>query len=173
MENLHIAGKTGSTFYAGELYYIQGAVHQASSDGIISSTPSTTSSYNPNNDSSATMTITKIGTGGVTSIALDITKTNNYGDNSVVKTRDSATSYSSGYNIYDSDDVKYWRYVGWEAQNQRHVTRHQTNTVINTKTSVFANVNSMLAHFNGILRYSNGRYSLAVKKKLFLQLLSM
>ena len=71
---------------------------------------------------------------------------------------------SPGYSLYDADDVKYWRYMGWESQNQREVTRHQTNAVINTANSVFDNVNSMLGHFNGILRYSNGKYSLGVKK---------
>ena len=70
---------------------------------------------------------------------------------------------SSGYSMYDCDDVKYWRYLGWEAQNQRHVTRHQTNSVIDTSKPIFDNINSMLNHFNGILRYSAGKYSLAIK----------
>ena len=83
--------------------------------------------------------------------------------NPVVKTFINEDTYNSGYSLYDCDDVKYWRYLGWEAQNQRHVTRHQTNTVLNTSTPIFENINSMLGHFNGMLRYSNGKYSLGVK----------
>ena len=70
--------------------------------------------------------------------------------------------YTSGYSLYDSDDVKYWRYVGWDSQDQRQVTRHQTNMVIQTSAPIFDNINSMLSHFNGILRHSNGKYELSV-----------
>ena len=69
----------------------------------------------------------------------------------------------SGYDLYDSDDVKYWRYIGWQEHNQREVTRHQTNSLIRTDTPLFDNVNSLLKHFNGILRYSNGKYELDVE----------
>ena len=70
---------------------------------------------------------------------------------------------STGYSLYDSDDVKYWRYLGWQSQNQREVTRHQCCPVLDANTSVFENINSLLAHFNGILRYSNGKYELDVQ----------
>ena len=70
----------------------------------------------------------------------------------------------SGYSLYDSDQVKYWRYVGWQWPDQDEVTRHQCNTVLRTENPVFDNVNSLLKHFNGILRYSNGKYNLAVEK---------
>lgn len=70
--------------------------------------------------------------------------------------------YTSGYSLYDSDDVKYWRYVGWDSQDQRHVTRHQTNMVIETSAPIFDNINNMLSHFNGILRHSNGKYELTI-----------
>ena len=50
------------------------------------------------------------------------------GDPIVKKYNATTDSTNSGYELYDADDVKYWRYLGWEAQNQRHVTRHQTNT---------------------------------------------
>ena len=89
-------------------------------------------------------------------------------DNPIVKsfTGISATKFNyekSGYSLYDSDDVKYWRYMGWQEHNQREVTRHQTNAVIRTETPLFNNVNSMLEHFNGILRYSGGKYELDVE----------
>ena len=76
----------------------------------------------------------------------------------------SATFTNSGYSLYDSDDVKYWRYIGWQSQNQEEVTRHQTNALIRTEAPVFDNVNSMLQHFNGILRYQNGKYDLKVEQ---------
>ena len=83
--------------------------------------------------------------------------------NPVVKKYVSAVSVTSGYSLYDSDDVKYWRMLGWESSNQRHVTRHQTNAVINTANSVFSNINGFLGHFNGMIRDSNGKYALAIK----------
>ena len=73
------------------------------------------------------------------------------------------TYSTSGYSLYDSDDVKYWRYMGWQSQDQREVTRHQTNATIRTETPLFQNVNAFLGHFNGILRYSNGKYELDVE----------
>ena len=67
------------------------------------------------------------------------------------------------YSLYDSDFVKYWRYVGWERNHQAEVTRHQTNFILDTSKSVFANTNALLSHFNGILSYENGKYVLSVE----------
>ena len=83
--------------------------------------------------------------------------------NPVVKSWTGGSYEKSGYSIYDSDDVKYWRYLGWQSQDQREVTRHQTNALIRTDAPVFNNVNSMLEHFNGILRYVGGKYQLDVE----------
>jgi len=83
--------------------------------------------------------------------------------NPVVKSWTGGSYEKSGYSVYDSDDVKYWRYLGWQDQHQREVTRHQTNALIRTDTPVFNNVNSMLEHFNGILRYVGGKYELDVE----------
>ena len=115
-------------------------------------------------DISVTNTLTLSKTGGG-SLVVDTNSARVFDGNPAVKKVGSSNdNMSSGYSLYDGDDVKYWRYLGWESQNQRHVTRHQTNAVINTARPVFENVNSMLGHFNGILRYSNGKYELAVKK---------
>ena len=73
--------------------------------------------------------------------------------------------FVSGYSLYDSDDVKYWKYLGWESWDQRWATRHQMNVVIDTSQKLFDNVNSLLQQFNGILRYSNGKYFLDLKVK--------
>ena len=73
--------------------------------------------------------------------------------------------FVSGYSLYDSDDIKYWKYLGWESWDQRWATRHQFNAVIDTSQKLFDNVNSLLQQFNGILRYSNGKYFLDLKVK--------
>jgi hypothetical protein len=64
----------------------------------------------------------------------------------------------AGYSIYDSDDIDYWRLCGWDGHDQRYVTRYQTNIQIDTSVPLFDNVNGMLEHFNGILRYTSGQY---------------
>lgn len=71
----------------------------------------------------------------------------------------------TGYSLYDCDNVKYWKYLGWEDQSQDYVTRHQTNMYIDTSKSSLEITNDMLQHFNGMLRYSNGQYSLSVKAR--------
>jgi hypothetical protein len=70
---------------------------------------------------------------------------------------------SSGYSLYDSDGIEYWRYVGWESKDQRWVTRHQGNITLDTSQPVFDNTNSLLALFGGILRFNGGQYFLEVK----------
>ena len=71
----------------------------------------------------------------------------------------------SGYSLYDCDEVRYWKYLGWESWEQRWVTRHQLNPVIDTSQKLFDNVNTLLQQFNGILRYSNGKYFLDMRVK--------
>ena len=86
-----------------------------------------------------------------------------YEGNPVIKQSGNTGFTDNGYSLYDSDDVKYWRYLGWQSQNQREVTRHQACPILDTNTSVFENLNSLLAHFNGILRYSSGKYELDIQ----------
>jgi hypothetical protein len=71
----------------------------------------------------------------------------------------------SGYSLYDSDEIRYWKYLGWESWEQRWVTRHQLNPIIDTSRKLFENVNTLLQQFNGILRYSNGKYYLDMRVK--------
>jgi hypothetical protein len=153
-------------FYPGELYYKDGKLHKhAGSAGLVT--------YNASTNLSGVIQFTKVSSGsGTSTLNIDANILGSgYGvrftsdGDPLVKTYKSAASYTSGYSLYDADDVKYWRYLGWDSQNQRHVTRHQTNTTLDTSKSVFSNINSMLNHFNGILRYSNGKYSLDVKRK--------
>ena len=149
------------------VYHKVGAVnkiYKVISAGVISE---------PSGGNATTFPITKVGTS--TTVQAHGADANGISeslsgekDNPIVKsfTGISATKFNyekSGYSLYDSDDVKYWRYMGWQEHNQREVTRHQTNAVIRTETPLFNNVNSMLEHFNGILRYSGGKYELDVE----------
>ena len=104
---------------------------------------------------------------GQSNLTVDCTPTQTSGDgNPVVKAVDAAGGFSaSGYSLYDSDNVKYWKYLGWDSRAQRNVTRHQLNQTIDTSNTVFENINTMLKQFNGILRYSNGSYQLKIKSK--------
>jgi hypothetical protein len=70
----------------------------------------------------------------------------------------------SGYSLYDSDGIDYWRYIGWDGHEQRYVTRHQGNLIVDTSVPLFDNINNLLEHFGGILRYSAGKYSLTIEE---------
>lgn len=88
------------------------------------------------------------------------------------KTGDTSTTLTTFYkkyiekhSLYSADFVKYWRWLGWAHDNQRWVTRHQMNSVIETTSPLFENTNSMLEHYNGILSYSNGKYELEIEAR--------
>lgn len=66
----------------------------------------------------------------------------------------------SGYSVYDCDDINYWKMSGWDEHSQRYATKNQCNIVIDTSAPLFDNINGMLEHFNGILRYTAGEYYL-------------
>ncbi len=70
----------------------------------------------------------------------------------------------SGYSLYDSDGIDYWRLSGWDEHDQRYVTRSQCNLNIDTSVPLFENINSILEHFNGILRYTAGQYYLDIEE---------
>ena len=115
--------------------------------------------------------LTKVGASGTT-LALNLNNTNagtSANGNPIVKSVVPASTArgisfnASGYTLYDSDDVKYWKYIGWDSNAQTNVTRHQMNQVISTSNPVFDNINLMLKQFNGILRFSNGLYALDIK----------
>jgi len=148
------------TFAAGELYWYKGvAYNKNSSAGTISTKPTGTSGT-----SAVTVTIKKVTDSTTANVDTSLVSANG---NPIVKAwSPSSENYdASGYSLYDSDDVKYWRYVGWDDSVQRAVTRHQTNQVVNTTNPLFDNINRMLSQFNGILRYSGGKYQLAIKGK--------
>ncbi|MGY8866733.1 MAG: hypothetical protein ACKVJK_14060, partial [Methylophagaceae bacterium] len=69
------------------------------------------------------------------------------------------------YSLYDSDFVTYWKYVGWDSPDQRWVTRHQGNIVIDTAQPVFNVIGALLDHFNGILSFEDGKFTLSVETR--------
>ena len=69
------------------------------------------------------------------------------------------------YTLYDSDFVKYWKYLGWDSKDQRWATRHQGNILLDTSQPVFSNIGALLDHFNGILTFENGQFALSVETK--------
>ena len=163
----NIIGKFGrkwnnwETFEANELFWHLGKVYYKPSSGVQTAVPTTASVsfYNSN------LTISKVSGTGPSTLAISITDGFTSSGNPIVKSFTSAAEgfNSPGYSLYDSDDVKYWKYLGWDEQSQRFVTRHQTNQIIDTSVPLFDNINSMLKQFNGILRYSGGKYELAIK----------
>jgi hypothetical protein len=70
----------------------------------------------------------------------------------------------SGYSLYDCDDIDYWRLSGWDEHAQRYVTKCQTNLMVDTSNPIFDNINSFLEHFNGIMRYTAGKYYLDLEE---------
>ena len=92
--------------------------------------------------------------------SLSLTKVSGTGPSSLSLAVDGRTLE---YSLYDSDFVKYWRYLGWEENRQYAVTRHQTNFIFATERPIFENINALLSHFNGILSYSAGKYVLSVE----------
>jgi hypothetical protein len=70
----------------------------------------------------------------------------------------------SGYSIYDCDEINYWKMSGWDEHAQRYATRSQLNIVVDTSLPLFDNMNGLLDHYNGILRYTAGKYYLDVEE---------
>lgn len=141
------------TFTTADVYWHAGKVYGG------------TGSVVPNAPTSGNLSSIDIGLvvgSGTRSVDLSFSSANG---NPLVKSYSTITGKftGSGYSLYDSDDVKYWKYLGWDSPDQRNVTRHQMNQVINTNTPLFDNINKMLTQFNGILRYSGGKYSLEIK----------
>lgn len=111
------------------------------------------------------ISLSKVSGSGPAILDINTTRLNGlYNTNSVVRGWTQGDEWSSpGYSLHDSDDVKYWKYLGWDEPDQRYVTRHQLNQLINTSEPLFDNINKMLSQFNGLLRYANGKYELEVK----------
>jgi len=148
---------TARTYTAGDLIWGYDTVRIATTTSTLTET--SFSALTP----ITSFNLTKVGGGSLTVSTARLGGVKN--TNSIVRSwTDIENEFSSpGYSLHDSDDVKYWKYIGWDEPEQRYVTRHQLNQIINTNSPLFDNINSMLKQFNGILRYPNGRYELDIK----------
>lgn len=107
-------------------------------------------------------------TGSVTLLSsFTLTKVSGTGDSTlpIITTQNPVQSIKngqkiSGYSLYDCDDINYFRLTGWDEHAQRYVTKHQCNLTIDTAAPLFDNMNTLLEHYNGILRYTAGKYYL-------------
>ena len=111
--------------------------------------------------------LTKVSGQPSSSQAIDLNTNKFYGTTGnpiVKKITKEGTSLTSGYDLYDACEVRYWKVFRMGDRIQRFATRHQMNQTIDTSAPL-DNVNQMLTQFNGILRYSNGKYELDLKTK--------
>ena len=144
-------------YTAGDYVWNNGSIYLKSSDGTLPTAPAS--------GALTSISLTKVSGTGSSTVGASITDGYTSSGNPLIKkyTNPVEGFNSPGYSLYDSDDVKYWVYVGWDEPEQRFVTRHQMNQVINSSTPLFDNINSMLVQFNGIMRYASGKYELAIK----------
>ena len=145
-------------FANNELYWYDGCAYLASGIGAVTTKPT--------GSGKETGVSLYLSTNNTISRAIDISTEAANGNPLIKKYSTVTTSFTaSGYSLYDSDDVKYWKYLGWDNASQRNVTRHQMNQIIDTNRALFENINQMLSQFNGMLQYSAGKYGLIVRGK--------
>jgi len=150
---LTYAWNSWRTFRAGELMHVDNELYRITMNGVIPEKPAGPGDTFTN---AGSVTLTK--TNGTGPGTIDL-KTDG---NPVRAFKNGATI--PGYSLYDADGVDFWRYLGWDEFSQRYVTQHQTNIIIDTSLPLFDNVNSLLEHFGGILRYSAGQYYLDLEE---------
>jgi len=137
-----------------------GKIQKGTTDGIF--TVKTVDIYREGTSSSIALNTGRAANGGAIKDSLL-----GHAANPIVKSLNSAGNRfsDSGYTLYDATQVKYWKLLGWAEPVQSNATRHQCNQVIDTSKPIFNNITSMLSQFNGMLKYSNGKYVLDVKAK--------
>ena len=140
--------------YADDEYIVtEENLYQKSGAGYLTSKPTHTSGTS----------------GGVTYISagtFDLTKESGSGPSAITIDAVGNKAIAPKYSLYDSDFIKYWRYLGWEHHKQCFVTRHQTNFIIDTSKSIFENMNVFLSHMNGLLSYEGGKYVLDIETQV-------
>ena len=175
-----VIGKLGRKWYsytnylAGEIVWsLAGNATVVGTSGTISQPGGTLpqATYDPASgiiNRTSSISLSKVSGNPSSALAIDLNTNKIYGTTGnpiVKKISQEGTSLTSGYDLYDACEVRYWKYLGWEDRTQRFATRHQMNQTIDTSAPLFDNVNQMLTQFNGILRYSNGKYELDLKTK--------
>ena len=143
------------SYAEGELVYWGVNLYSTATAGIKTTAPTHTSGTTNGLLYKGSLVLTKVSGTGDASLALF------YAGNPVQAVKNNRLA--TGYSLYDSDGVDYWRYVGWESKDQRWVTKHQGSITIDTAQPIFENTNGLLEHFGGILRYNAGKYFLEVE----------
>ena len=145
------------TYEAGVLVYDDSRLYKTNAAGAIATKPvHVTGTVGTLDYLSSSPVLTRVT--GVGPISIDLVY-----DGNPVRDINAKGQTISGYSLYDSDGVDYWRYLGWDQHSQRYVTRHQGNLTIDTSAPISDNLNNMLQHFGGLLRYSAGKYYLDVE----------
>lgn len=145
-------------FKLNELVYHEGNNYRVDSAGIKATAPTHTSGTIAGLTYIASLSIHKVSGTGDSSMSLYLA------DGNPVFNIEGNTKVS-GYSTYDCDSIRYWRMCGWDEHAQRYATLYQTNISISPATSVFENVNTLLNHFNGIIRYTAGKYYLDLEEQ--------
>lgn len=144
------------SYIVGDLVYDEDRLYQVTVAGTKTTKPVHTSGTTNGLARLTSIDVTKFSGSGPTTLALIV-------NGNPVQDINTAGNVISGYSLYDADGVDYWRYLGWDEHSQRFATRHQTNLIIDTSAPVFENINSLLEHFGGILRYTAGQYHLEIE----------
>lgn len=151
------------SYKVGEIIYHNTNVYQVTSGGVKTTAPIHGSGDIDGLTRISSLTLTKVSGTGPSTISLSTIASLNYSVNPVQDKNVFTNREITGYSLYDSDGIDYWRYVGWDGPDQRFVTRHQGNLTVDTSVSLFDNINNLLEHFGGNLSYVAGRYKLNVE----------
>lgn len=145
------------TFNLQEIVYnVTGSLYIVNAAGVFATEP--TSTLTPSGLTAlSSLSLTRASGTGSVSLGVNITS-----GNPVQNVKNGQKI--SGYSLYDCDDINYWKAGGWDEHAQRYVTKNQCNVVIDTSAPLFDNMNGILEHFNGILRYTAGKYYLDVEE---------
>lgn len=149
------------SFEVGQRMYYNGQMYKVQVAGTYPTAPTHTSGVvNGLNAeaSSADIRLTGISAGGSYALTADISNGN------PILSVNANGEEISGYSLYDSDSVDYWRHLGWDEHSQNSVTQYQTNFTIDTSVPMFDNINMMFEHFNGIFTYSQGKYAFSLEE---------
>lgn len=146
------------SYKVGDIVYHKTNLYRVTSAGTKTSAPVHGSGNVNGLEFINSLTLTKTSGNGPPTLSADISS-----GNPVIGWKDGREV--PGYSLYDCDSIDYWRYLGWDEHSQRNATRHQTNIIIDTSLPLFDNVNTLLQHCGGILRYSGGKYYLDIEKE--------
>ena len=157
--------KNSYSYLVGDMIYTSEGYYRVTSAGTKATAPTGT---NPTGftgpHTSVSLFAINSSTGAVSGSAVNFSRVSDSKYYNPCAVYNSTTGgYDTGYSLYDSDHIRYWRYLGWDDKHQRFATRHQTQGIVDTANSVFENVNGFLKNFNGLLSYEGGKYALRIE----------